>query len=247
MTDSRLDWFEVEQFDDGIARIRERWLSTDVRCNMWHVRGRDRDALIDTGFGLRSLVDEVALLRQRPVLAVASHTHFDHVGGHHQFAERLVHRAEAHVLADPDDDNTVWSLYADDLLQQPPSEAFDLSTWHVLSAPATVLVDDGDAIDLGDRVLEVRHLPGHSPGSICLWEAATATLFTGDVVYDGVLFDHLYHSDREVYRESLARLLDIPAVTFHCGHANSFGRARLEAIVDDYLSGRMAPSGPDLR
>lgn len=244
MADGPLQWFEVEPYDDGVARIRERWLSTDVRCNMWHVRGRDRDALIDTGFGFRSLVDEVAVLRERPVVAVASHTHFDHVGGHHQFAERVVHRSEAHVLAAPDDDNTVWRLYTDDpLLLRQPYEDFELSTWHVASAPATVLVDDGDVIDLGDRILEVRHLPGHSPGSICLWEAATATLFAGDVVYDGVLFDHLYHSDREVYRESLARLLDIPAVTYHCGHAESFGRDRLEAIVDDYLNGRMEPSG----
>ena len=238
------DWYETRDYPDQITRVRERHIVRDVRCNMWHVRGRDRDALIDTGFGMRPLRDEVAALRERPVLAVASHTHFDHVGGHHQFEERLVHPAEADVLREPTDHTTVWRPYRDEpVLLELPEDAFRIDQWSVLPAPATRLIDDGDVIDLGDRVLQVLHLPGHSPGSICLYEAATRTLFTGDVVYDGQLFDHLWSSDREVYRASLARLLEIPAETYHCGHEESFGRDRLVAIVDDYLSGRMPPSG----
>ena len=31
-------------------------------------------------------------------------------------------------------------------------------------------IDEGDVIDLGDRAFEVLHLPGHSPGSIGLWD-----------------------------------------------------------------------------
>ena len=237
-------WYETREYANDITRVRESHVIADVRCNMWHVRGRDRDLLVDTGFGLRPLRDEVAVLRERPVLAVASHTHFDHVGGHHQFDERLVHPAEADVLADPTDHTTVWRPYRDEpVLGELPSPEFRMDRWSVLPAPPTRLIDEGDAIDLGDRVLQVFHLPGHSPGSICLYEAATRTLFTGDVVYDGQLFDHLYSSDRDVYRESLARLAEIPAETFHCGHEESFGRDRLLAIIDDYVSGRMPRSG----
>jgi hypothetical protein len=36
-------------------------------------------------------------------------------------------------------------------------------------------VVDGDVIDLGDRAFEVLHLPGHSPGWIGPWDAASAT------------------------------------------------------------------------
>ena len=238
------DWYETAEAGDGITRIRERWVNAWVRCNIWLVRGRARDVVVDTGFGFRPLVDEVAALRERPVVAVASHTHFDHVGGHHQFDERWAHRAEADVLRDPDDHRTVWDLYrGEPLLDRLPHDGFDLDTWSVTPAPVTRVLADGDVIDLGDRVLEVVHLPGHSPGSICLLERATRTLFTGDVVYDGVLFDHLFHSDRAVYRESLARLVELPADTFHGGHDESFGRVRLEQLVDDYLSGRMPASG----
>lgn len=238
------DWYETRTFGDAITRIRESHLSTDVRCNMWLIAGRDRDVLVDSGFGFRSLRDEVAAIADREVLAVASHTHFDHIGGHHQFADRLVHPAEAAVLADPTDRSTVWGPYRHEpLLLRSPSDGFDLDTWHVSAAPATRTVDEGDIIDLGDRVLEVLHLPGHSPGSIALYEAATLTLFAGDVVYDGQLFDHLYHSDRDQYRESLSRLREHPAETFHCGHEESFGRQRLHVIIEDYLSGRMPRSG----
>ena len=39
-------------------------------------------------------------------------------------------------------------------------------------------------VDPGGRPLTVLHLPGHSPGSIALFDPADGTLFSGDVVYD---------------------------------------------------------------
>ena len=45
---------------------------------------------------------------------------------------------------------------------------------------------------LGDRHFEVLHLPGHSPGSIGLWERRTGILFSGDALYDGPLLDELF-------------------------------------------------------
>ncbi|MEU1587845.1 MBL fold metallo-hydrolase [Micromonospora sp. NPDC005710] len=49
-------------------------------------------------------------------------------------------------------------------------------------APVTLhrLLDYGDRIDLGGRVLTVLHLPGHTPGSIALFEEHTGTLYSGD-------------------------------------------------------------------
>ncbi len=36
------------------------------------------------------------------------------------------------------------------------------------AAPANWLLDEGDTVDTGDRLFKIRHLPGHSPGSIAL-------------------------------------------------------------------------------
>lgn len=235
-------WFDHRQCDAEVTLIRERHVSPDLRCNIWLVRGRKRDLLIDSGLGLASLRAYLAPLTARPLLAVASHCHFDHIGGHHEFPERLCHPAEAEVLRAPTAENTVWERYrgrpelAGDFRALPPG-GFNPDAYRVEPAPATRLIDEGDELDLGDRLFRVFHMPGHSPGSICLYEPATRTLFTGDVLYDGELLDALYHSDRERYRETLARLREFPAEVFHCGHYASFGRARMLELVDAYLAG----------
>ena len=184
-------WYETHRYSDDVTLILESHIDPGWRCNIWHVRGRDADMLVDSGMGLRPIQAEVALVTEKPLNCVATHSHFDHVGGHHEFSERIVH--------------------------------------------ATRTVEEGDIIDLGDRHLEVLHMPGHSPGSIALWEQRTKTLFSGDVMYDGELFDHLYHSDIDHYVRSLERLRDVPVETVHAGHFNSFGRDRLIALIDAYL------------
>ena len=40
---------------DGVTLIHEPWIKPFFRCNMWHVRGRDRDLLFDSGLGHFSL------------------------------------------------------------------------------------------------------------------------------------------------------------------------------------------------
>ncbi len=97
------------------------------------------------------------------------------------------------------------------------------------------MLADGDVIDLGDRHFTVLHTPGHSPGSIALWEEATAILFSGDAVYDGPLVDDCYHSDIDAYRATMERLLAIPARVVHGGHFPSFDGARLRALIRQYL------------
>ena len=103
------DWYETIRMADGVTLIHEPWIKPFFRCNMWHVRGRDRDLLFDTGLGHFSLRQHVRLVAERPLLCVASHTHFDHIGCHHEFPDRCVHAAEAEILANPRND---WTLTA---------------------------------------------------------------------------------------------------------------------------------------
>ena len=78
------DWYRVETAGDGVTKISERYIEEFYRCNVWHVRGRDRDMLVDSGMGVVSLREWVPLVTEKPVTAVASHTHFDHIGNHHE-------------------------------------------------------------------------------------------------------------------------------------------------------------------
>ena len=230
------DWYAVEQKADDISLISEPFIKPFYRCNMWHVRGRDRDMLVDSGMGVVSLRTWVPLVTECALTAVASHTHFDHIGCHHEFTDRAVHHAEADILAHPTNAATLADPYVTDaIFDALPPAPYRSTAYSLRAAAATRLLEDGDVIDLGDRHFEVIHTPGHSPGGIALWEAATATLISGDIVYDGPLIEDCYHSDVRDYVHSMRRLLDLPVRVVHGGHFPSYDGARHRRIIRDWL------------
>jgi hypothetical protein len=107
-------WFETRRIGDDITLLWEPHVIPLMRCNIWHLRGRYRDLLIDTGMGIMSLREAMAPLIDKPITAVATHTHADHIGSHHEFDDCLVHRLEAGTLAEPTPRSTlVTSEFAD--------------------------------------------------------------------------------------------------------------------------------------
>ncbi len=238
------DWYATRSVGDGVTYISEPFVREFYRCNIWHVRGRERDLLVDSGMGVVSLREHVPLVTEKPCLAVASHTHFDHIGSHHEFAERLIHAAEADILAHPTRPATLAEPYVtDDIFTRLPPAPYASAEYAVKGAPATRLLADGDMIDLGDRRFEVIHTPGHSPGGIALWEATTGILFSGDIVYDGPLVEDTYHSDAADYHASMMRLLDLPVRVVHGGHFPSYDGARHVAIIRAWLDAREGRRG----
>jgi glyoxylase-like metal-dependent hydrolase (beta-lactamase superfamily II) len=248
-------WFERLDMGDGLTLLREPYAHPLLRCNIWHVRGRDRDLLIDTGLGIASLRDELADLIDKPLVALATHVHYDHVGSFHEFETRLMHRLEAPLMADYREfcalaTDQIPSQFLDGLaamgmpvegdalVDALPYHGFDPATFQTKSVEPTLVVDEGDPVDLGDRHFEILHLPGHSGGSIGLWEARTGTLFSGDAIYDGPLLDDLPESDIPAYVETMKRLRELPVQVVHGGHDESFGRERLVEIADDYIASR---------
>jgi glyoxylase-like metal-dependent hydrolase (beta-lactamase superfamily II) len=232
------DWYQIRHRNDGVTAISEPYIHEFYRCNIWHVRGRDRDMLVDSGMGVVSLRQWVPLVTERPLAAVASHTHFDHIGCHHEFEHRIVHAAEANLLALPTRANTLADYVTDAIFDRLPPVPYLSTTYAVKKAPATQIVHDGDVIDLGDRVFEVIHTPGHSPGGIALWEANTGILFSGDILYDGPLIEDTYHADAADYLASMRRLLELPVRVVHGGHFPSFAGDRYRTLIRNWLAGK---------
>ncbi len=248
-------WFVRERVDDTVTLVSEPHVHALLRCNVWHVRGRDRDLVVDTALGLAPLRDVVAAgtATDRPLVAVATHAHGDHVGGLHEFRERWVHRAEAAAVAGTAETTLDATAFGEAVVGPYRAAGYDIpellvdavppgrtagAAVTVAPAPATRVLDDGDVVDLGDRAFEVLHLPGHSPGSIGLWDADSGVLFSGDAVYDGPLLDELDGSDPAAYVATMARLRELPVTVVHGGHEASFGRERLVEICDAYLARR---------
>jgi len=252
-------WFTAEDVGGGVTRFLEPAVHPFLRANCWLVRGRDRDLLVDAGIGVADLGEEVMAHAGREPLLFVTHGHYDHVGGAHAFGQRWCHRAEGPAVTEPEQDPLVTAdlppafldaLAADEPGGVPPPYLVDAApragwrpeNYRVVPAPPTRVLEDGDVVDLGDRSLEVVHLPGHTPGSAALFERDTGTLFSGDVVYDGTLLDELPESSIGAYVASMRRLLTLPVRVVHAGHEPSFDGDRLGELCEAYLARREGAS-----
>jgi len=250
-------WFDVTEASDGLFRITEPHVHSYVRANAWLVRGMSSQVLVDTGLGIASLAAELAGhdLLDRPVIAVATHSHFDHFGGLAEFAIRAAHPDDGDLIETAGDYVTLAAstypaelvaefgaagLPVPDLLVDAlPRRGFDLDSFRTPAAGITRWLADGDVLDLGGRSLEVLHTPGHSPGSICLWDVGSGTLLSGDVLVDGEpLLDQLPRSSPADFAASLRRLASLPVATVYGGHGPAFSRQRAHEIIRAYLAGR---------
>lgn len=208
-------WFTLEPIDDNTYCLSEyrHWEHT----HSYLLLGERRALLIDTGLGIGNIGALVARLTDKPVTAVATHVHWDHIGGHKYFPDFYAHRAEESWLQGsfPLPLAAVKGMVAD-RCQLP--EGFDLDGYTLFQGHPSAWVGEGDTIDLGGRVLTVLHTPGHSPGPLCFWEEERGYLFSGDLVYEGTLFANYPSTDPEGYLHSLEKVATLPGKRVLPGH-----------------------------
>jgi glyoxylase-like metal-dependent hydrolase (beta-lactamase superfamily II) len=99
-------------------------------------------------------------------------------------------------------------------------------------AVATTMVGDGDDIKCDDFTLKVLHTPGHSCGSLCLYEKSSGILFSGDTILSGSHVNALLEMDMisrnpgynglKLHIESLERLVDLNPTYVLPGHGEIF-------------------------
>jgi len=231
-------WFSRIVVDAATTMLTEPFVHDYMRANIWHLRGRDADLLVDTGMGICPLAPEIGTPSGKPLLVVATHVHLDHVGSLHEFADRAGPAHSAAAFATMPDEAT----YADAFrsmeapVSRPPNAGWMADAYLREPAPLTRRLEEGDTVDLGDRLFRVLHLPGHSPDSIGLFDERDGTFFSGDAIYDDTLIDDLPDSDRQAHRRTMRRLMDLPVRVGHGGHGPSFDGKRMRAIAQDYLS-----------
>ncbi|MGK2906047.1 MAG: MBL fold metallo-hydrolase [Desulfuromonadales bacterium] len=101
---------------------------------------------------------------------VNTHAHFDHIGANQQLveatgAELMLHAADLPLLQNARNHAKIYGLTV------APSPEPDR------------LLDQGDSFEVGEHVFRIFHVPGHSPGGICL--LSNGHLFVGDVLFAG--------------------------------------------------------------
>jgi glyoxylase-like metal-dependent hydrolase (beta-lactamase superfamily II) len=236
------DWFLKEAISDRLTRICEPHVHKFFRANMFHIVGRDADLVIDFGMGLADLRSELHIPPGKPVLAVATHVHVDHIGSFHEFETRLGHEAEAEAFARMPDVDTLADYFRTqpDALTAVSPTGVTPEDYKIPPAPLTTILAENDVIDIGDACYTVLHLPGHSPGSIGLLDQKTGTFFSGDAIYEGGLVDDLPGCNIEAYKVTMMRLSELDVDVVHGGHGVMFDRDRLREISASYLASKDA-------
>ncbi|MGH2428311.1 MAG: MBL fold metallo-hydrolase [Candidatus Limnocylindria bacterium] len=158
--------------------------------------GRSSDALVlDPGMGAAApLMERVEANRLRLHLVANSHGHIDHIFDN----APLVRASRAPLAIHPDD------AYR---LDGRNSYGFEIER-----SVATEELREGEQLRIGDLVFDILHTPGHTEGSVCLYEERRGLLLSGDVLFAGSYGrTDLPGGDDEQMVTSLTRLArDIP-------------------------------------
>jgi len=180
--------------------------------NSWLIRGSERSLLIDSALpheGFRAFAERVA---GTPVQLVLTHAHYDHVFRLREFDEFWIH---------PEDEGLLKGRYS----FQP---AYD-------GIPKTVhYVKEGDAIDLGGgRKIDVYHTPGHSDGSILLFDLHSRSLFSGDTIARRLLYGLGKWVSLDQFIQSVARFrsLDFDSI-YSCHDRSALSKSYLDFMIE---------------
>ncbi len=199
------DWFEVYLVDDDVYAIYEPGQFEEVISFL--IIGEDFALMFDTGLGIGNIRRVVDQLTDQDVVVLNSHTHYDHIGGNHLFDTIYgldTEYTRQRALGNPPD--AVAGFLREGWVWKPLPVGFSRADYQSHAFTIDKIVGEGDRIDIGGRVLEILHTPGHAPDSICLLDRENRVLFTGDSFYLAPLYTHIPGGSFDDYVETATRL-----------------------------------------
>jgi len=171
---------------DGIIELETEW-GKHGRTTTAYLVVDEETALIETGpsAAVPGLMEAMRLVKQDPATisyVVPTHIHLDHGGGAGFMSEKVpsakvvVHQSGARHLLD------TARLIASTRLSF--GDNFHEEYGPILSLPAErlMVVQGGETIKLGQRVLSIIHTPGHAPHHIGIFDSKTRGLFCGEAL-----------------------------------------------------------------
>jgi len=169
----------------------------------------ERNALIDagTGFETKNLIKEIGKYTRSIDYIILTHEHFDHCGGaaplKRFFGSKIaMHEDGSRIL---EEGSNIYSSFFNAKFER---------------AKVDIRLKGREIIDLGRIKLKVIHTPGHSPGSICLYDEKNKILFSGDTIflYGGVGRTDFYGGDKEKLKESIKKIARLNIESLYPGH-----------------------------
>ncbi len=202
-----LVYYEAEQIAQKSWKITNTCKSFAF-CYL--IEGEKYALLIDSIIGVGNLKKFCETLTDKKIVVVNTHGHTDHIGGNFFFDHYLIHprdmelAAQAYGYSKQEIFQMAVSQVPKEIAEQmEPDDNF--ADWK----PLTVYpVNDGDVFDLGDRIIEVVEVPGHTVGSIVLIDHKSRIAYIGDACNGNTLMEFSNSAPVCTYMKGLLHLLE---------------------------------------
>lgn len=194
------DWFDVSHLSPQTYIIEERQSSQGNVSYL--ILGKEKALMYDTGAGenepenglkIKHIIDQLTNL---PVTLLLSHFHFDHNQNIAEF--NTVAFPDLPFLRQQVAADNIYHFTSEDLVEGNYPAQVEVKEWLPVNTD----------IDLGDRIIQLVNIPGHTSESVAIIDSVNKSAFLGDFLYNGELFV-FDENDLSLYKESTDYLLSI--------------------------------------
>ena len=175
--------------DDRVIELQPNifWIKgEDTSSHSYLIRGDYKNVLIDSGvdknfFRLQKSLLKVRFKVRDIDIVINTHEHFDHIGANRYFQDYALIAAHRFAATKITVEDRYVTMYKSGDLNEPPLK---VHLW----------LENRFRFDLGNYIIEVVHTPGHTSGSICIYEFTRKILFTGDTLFAGGTLSYIGES-----------------------------------------------------
>ena len=209
-------WISIKKINKDTFVLSEQ--NMYYKTHAYLLLGTKEALLIDTLTGLYDILEVVRSITDLPIKVIITHAHYDHFNGIFDTNYPLfIHNLDAHWLSkyymSDEEVRDEMSLY-----NQKFPKGFDIKSYSVRKYKNINYVEDGDVVDIGDRKIKIIHTPGHSEGSICLYDEKYKFLYSGDLIYKGELECFYEGTDPIKYEKSIEKISKLEVKRVYSGH-----------------------------
>ncbi|MFK7905039.1 MAG: MBL fold metallo-hydrolase [Chitinophagales bacterium] len=235
------NWFRISELNPQTHIIEERQSEQDNVSYL--LEGEEKALMFDTGTGenqaengfkIKATLEELTDL---PITLLLSHFHFDHNQNIAEF-DRVAF-ADLPILRQKVNENDVYKFTREDLFSGTYPSQVQVTEWLPVNTD----------IDLGNRIIQLVNIQGHTSESIAIIDKTNKLAFLGDYLYNGTLFV-FDDADLPLYEESIDHLISILDSDYQLFGAHGTPKVSFEKLqrLKDFLvciSTEACPSSPE--